>query len=54
MSQALVDEKWDYVSLQQTSKTCGLTNSYSKLDELIATVKDSNPQAKLILNMTWA
>ncbi len=32
MSQALVDEKWDYVSLQQTSKTCGLTNSYSKLD----------------------
>ena len=54
MSQALVDEKWDYVSLQQTSKTCGLTNSYSKLDELIATVKDSNPQAKLIWNMTWA
>ena len=54
MSQALVDEKGDYVSLQQTSKTCGLTNSYSKLDELIATVKDSNPQAKLIWNMTWA
>ena len=54
MSQALADEKWDYVSLQQTSKTCGLTNSYSKLDELIATVKDSNPQAKLIWNMTWA
>ncbi|MBR6579568.1 MAG: DUF4886 domain-containing protein [Clostridia bacterium] len=54
MSQALVDEKWDYVSLQQTSKTCGLTNSYSKLDELITTVKDSNPQAKLIWNMTWA
>lgn len=53
-SAALVDEKWDYISLQQTSKTCGLTNSYSKLDEMIAKVKESNPQAKLIWNMTWA
>ncbi len=54
MSNALTDEKWDYISLQQTSKTCGLTNSYSKLDEMIAKVKDTNPQAKLIWNMTWA
>lgn len=54
MSQALTDEVWDYVSLQQTSKTCGLSNSYSKLDELIAMVKEKNPQAKLIWHMTWA
>ena len=53
-SAALADEKWDYISLQQTSKTCGLTNSYSKLDEMIAKVKESNPQAKLIWHMTWA
>ena len=53
-SAALTDEKWDYVSLQQTSKTCGLTNSYGKLDEMIAKVKESNPEAKLIWNMTWA
>ena len=54
MSAALSDEKWDYISLQQTSKTCGLTNSYSYLDELISMVKSKNPDAKLIWNMTWA
>ena len=54
MSQALTDEKWDYVSLQQTSKTCGLANSYSKLDEMITIVKEKCPEAKLIWNMTWA
>ncbi len=54
MSQALTDEKWDYVSLQQTSKTCGLANSYGKLDEMIAIVKEKCPDAKLIWNMTWA
>ncbi len=54
MSSALADEEWDYVSLQQTSKTCGLANSYGRLDELIATVKGACPAAKLIWNMTWA
>ncbi len=54
MSQSLTDEKWDYVSLQQTSKTCGLTNSYGKLDEMISMVKEKCPDAKLIWNMTWA
>lgn len=53
-SAALADEEWDYISFQQTSKTCGLANSYSKLDEMIAIVKEKNPQAKLIWNMTWA
>ena len=54
MSQSLTDEKWDYVSLQQTSKTCGLANSYGKLDEMIEMVKEKCPDAKLIWNMTWA
>ncbi len=53
-SAALADEKWDYISLQQTSKTCGLANSYSMLDEMIGMVKKANPEAKLIWNMTWA
>lgn len=54
MSDALTDEKWDYISLQQSSKTCGLTNSYSRLDELISMVREKNKDAKLIWNMTWA
>ncbi len=54
MSAALTDETWDYISFQQTSKTCGLTNSYSRLDDLVAIATEKNPQAKLIWNMTWA
>ncbi len=54
MSAALVDEKWDYVSLQQTSKTCGIASSYSRLDDLIAVVKAKCPDSKLMFNMTWA
>ncbi|MGM9642299.1 MAG: DUF4886 domain-containing protein [Eubacteriales bacterium] len=54
MSDALANEKWDYVSLQQTSKTCGLADSYGRLDELISAVKKACPDAKLIWNMTWA
>lgn len=53
-SAALADEEWDYISLQQTSKTCGLVNSYGRLDDMLEMVKASNPQAKLIWNMTWA
>lgn len=54
MSDALANEKWDYVSLQQTSKTSGLANSYGRLYNLISTVKKACPDAKLIWNMTWA
>ncbi len=53
---ALTDEDWDVITLQQTSKTCGLSVSYSALDDLIEIVeaKKTNPQAKLLWHMTWA
>lgn len=54
MSDAIKDEDWDYISLQQTSKTCGLPNSYSKLDNIISIVRKYNTTAKLAWNMTWA
>ncbi len=55
MSDAIADEDWDYISLQQTSKTCGLTDSYGKtLTDLIDYVRSKNSTAKLIWNMTWA
>jgi len=54
LKDAVKDEDWDYISLQQTSKTCGLPNSYSKLDGLIKIVRGYNKTAKLIWNMTWA
>ncbi len=55
MSDAINDEDWDYISLQQTSKTCGLVSSYGKtLTDLIDYVRSKNSTAKLIWNMTWA
>ena len=53
----LTDEKWDVITLQQSSKTSGLTASYGKvLTTLIDIVqqKKTNPDARLIWHMTWA
>ncbi len=55
MSQALADEEWDYISLQQTSKTCGLIESYGQdLTDLVDYVRERNSTAKLVWNATWA
>ena len=55
MSAAIADEKWDYISFQQTSKTCGLASTYGKtLTELLDIVEAKAPDAKFIWNMTWA
>ena len=54
LSDAVKDEQWDFISLQQTSKTCGLPASYSKLDGLVSIVRSYNSSAKLVWNMTWA
>ena len=53
----LTDEKWDVITLQQSSKTSGVTTSYGKmLTNLIDIVeqKKTNPDARLIWHMTWA
>lgn len=55
MSQALADENWDYITLQQTSKTCGLRDSYgTTLTRLVDYVREKNSTAKLVWHMTWA
>ncbi len=55
IDEAIAAEDWDIITLQQTSKTCGLTSSYgSTLDELIKYVRGKNSKAKLVWNMTWA
>lgn len=50
----LNDEKWDYITLQQGSAVSGLLDTYSHLDDIINTVKTTNPQATLYWHMTWA
>lgn len=55
MSAAIADEDWDFITLQQTSKTCGLTNSYGEtLTKLVDYVRSKNSTATLVWNATWA
>lgn len=57
LSEALADEKWDYVSLQQVSGYSGIYPSFeASLPSLAAYVRAraADPQMKLLLHQTWA
>ena len=54
MSDALKEEKWDFISLQQASGSSGKQDTYTELDYMINYVKTLAPDAKIVWNMTWA
>lgn len=57
LSQAIADEKWDYISFQQVSSNAGIYDSYFPyLPDLFDYVKKrtTNPAVKYMLHMTWA
>lgn len=56
LSYALADEKWDIITVQQSSKTCGLPDSFGKLDNIVNYLKTNctNPDVEILWHMTWA
>ena len=55
MSYALADEEWDYITMQQSSKTSGIDNSYGKiLTNLVNHVETACPNATFLWHQTWA
>lgn len=54
LSQILVNEKWDYISLQQVSDKSGQYNTFGPLDGIIEYVTSVAPHAKIIWHSTWA
>ena len=51
----LLDEDWDYVTLQQSSGLSGVINSYGDdIGYLVDVIKRYRPQAKICWHMTWA
>lgn len=55
IAQAIADEQWDYISLQQASPFSGQYNVIMKdLPTLIQQVQVAAPKAKLIYHQTWA
>ncbi len=55
MEDAIADEDWDIITLQETSRTCGLIECYeASLSPLIDYVRAHNQRATLLWNATWA
>lgn len=57
LSEAIENEKWDYVSFQQVSQNSGIYDTYFPyIDSLIvfARKQTKNPHLKIILHSTWA
>ncbi|MCI1648030.1 MAG: DUF4886 domain-containing protein [Bacteroides sp.] len=57
LSEAIADEKWDYISLQQNSGNSGIIESYFPyLSNLLSYVKAhaTNPKVKYVFHETWA
>mgnify|MGYP002711264962 FL=1 len=56
MSDAIVSEDWDYISLQQSSGNSGVASTYTEslayLIDYVSSLKEDN--TKLVWNMTWA
>lgn len=55
IAQAIADEEWDYISLQQASSFSGQYDVIIKdLPTLIRHVQAAAPQTKLVYHQTWA
>lgn len=57
ISQALADEDWDFISLQQASSKSGLYETYTEpLPLLFQYIKERavNPDVKFVFHQTWA
>lgn len=56
ITQALADDKWDYVSLQQASPFSGMREKYEPyMTEIVKYVKRNTPsKPQIILHQTWA
>jgi len=53
--EALLEEKWDFVTMQQASPSSGFPQTYHPyLEELSAYVKKYAPDAKQYIHETWA
>ncbi|MBO4323011.1 MAG: DUF4886 domain-containing protein [Clostridia bacterium] len=55
MSEAITDEEWDIITLQESSKTSGVASAYKvSFKKLVDLVRSKNSTATLVWNMTWA
>ena len=53
-SAAFSTAKWDVVTIQQVSSDSGRPATYTNLEAVVAMIRKSEPQAKILWHMTWA
>ena len=53
---AITREEWDYIVIQQVSGSSGIPDTYENLDKILHFIgtRKTNPNAKILWNMTWA
>lgn len=53
---AMAREDWDYIVVQQVSGSSGMPDTYENLDKILHFIetRKTNPNAKILWNMTWA
>ena len=55
VQEGLAYADWDFITMQESSKSCGLANKYTPyLQNIINEVTKARPNAKLYWHMTWA
>lgn len=55
MAKAVANEEWDIITVQETSKTCGVDSAYkTSFTKLTDEIRKLNDKAVLVWNMTWA
>ena len=55
IQEALAEEKWDVVTIQQGSSKCFDATAYHPCgEEVVATIRKLAPQAKVMFQMTWS
>ncbi len=55
LHELLTKEKWDIISIQQASHLSWRPESYQPwADKLIAIIRETNPQAEIIIQQTWS
>ena len=55
IQEALAEEKWDYIVIQQASHDSGWADSYEPfLGLMIAYLKENAPKAEVLIHETWA
>ena len=54
LEHALLDEDWDFITLQQVSQDSGRSDTFGNLDKIISYVSEKCPNAEIYWHMTWA